>query len=185
MRRAKRKHNLFKYKFLFFQTAIGILLLLMYVFANAPDLLILIHQAKVFPLLKTFLGILIAYVVGPLLVIYLTRRAVLEHKGIISVNWRTYLNDSLYNDFCSQPSDIEPDDMDYWKTQEIIARKKAENGNGFDYAFNRKEANPEMVYSMRDDTEPLESLADVVPETDPLEGLPDYDPNGPNPFARG
>ncbi len=195
MRRAGRKHNYLKYKFLYFQIAIAILLFMMYIFANAPELLILIHRAKLLPILKTLFGILIAYVAGPLLVIYLVRRAFLEHKGITAVNWRSYLNDSLYNDFCSQPSDIEPDDVVYWKTQEIIAQKRAANGGGLDYAFTGQGANPDDGKSgntrvVAPESQPAdlpvndEPVADV-PETDPLEDIPKFDPNGPNPFKQG
>lgn len=184
MRRAGRKLNLSKYKFLYFQTAVFILMIILYVIANAPDLIILIHNAKILPLLKEFFGIVIAYAVGPVIVIYLVRKAVLEHKGITEVNWRTYLNDSLYNDFCSQPSDIDPEDQTYWKTQEIIARKRAEQGGGLDYAVNRKALDPDTVVSIMNGTADHEVIDALIPERDPLEGLPEYDPSGPNPFKR-
>ncbi len=188
-------------------------MILLYVIANAPDLLFLIRDAKLLPLLRTFIGIVVAYAAGPLIVIYLVRKAMIEHKGITGVNWRTYLNDSLYNDFCAQPSDIDPDDINYWKTQEIIARKRAEQGGGLEYVTNRKALDPETVYSTMDGTAGPESQADSVPEGDLLEGLPEFDPNqatedwlgfvqdpnqatedwlgfvqdpnGPNPFQRG
>lgn len=133
--------------------------------------------------MKTLAGVLIAYAAGPLLVIYLVRKAVLEHKGITEVNWRTYLNDPLNNDFCSQPSDIEPDDQDYWKTQEIIARKRAEQGGGLEYAVNRKALDPDTVVSILNGTADHEVKDTHIPEGDPLEGLPEYDPNGSNPFG--
>ena len=86
MRRARRKLNLSKYKFLYFQTAVFILMIILYMIANAPDLMVLIHNARILPLLKEFLGVVIAYAAGPLIVIYLVRKAVLEHKGITEVN---------------------------------------------------------------------------------------------------
>lgn len=185
MRRARRKLNLSKYKFLYFQTAVFILMIILYMIANAPDLMVLIHNARILPLLKEFLGVVIAYAAGPLIVIYLVRKAVLEHKGITEVNWRTYLNDSLYNDFCSQPSDIDPNDDRYWKTQEIIARKRAENGGGLDYAVNGKALDPDTVVSILNGTSDRRVPEDGMTDGDPLEGLPEYDPNGPNPFQKG
>jgi|GEM_PF-2480970 uncharacterized integral membrane protein len=184
MRRARRKRNFSKYKFLYFQTAVGILLILLYIIGNAPDLIVMIHEAKVLPLLKMMIGIIVAYVAGPLIVIYLVRSAILQHKGITSVNWRTYLNDSLYNDFCSQPSDIDPNDIRYWKTQEIITRKREEQGGGMEYITNRKSLDPETVDAILDGKARPGDQADSIPEGDPLEGLPEFDPNGPDPFKR-
>lgn len=183
MRRARRKLKLSKYKFLYLQVAVIFLACGGYVILNAPALIVFIHNAKTFALLKTFLGIFIAYVTGPLIVIYLVRRAIHEHKGITVVNWRTYLNDSLYNDFCAQPSDIDPNDQDYWITQEIIARKRAEQGGGLDYAVNGKALDPDTVVSIMNGTANHEIKDALIPEGDPLECLPEYDPNGPNPFG--
>ncbi|MBN1892655.1 MAG: hypothetical protein JW780_07730 [Clostridiales bacterium] len=171
MRRSRRKTNVLKYKFLYVQIILGAILFTGFLLFYAPELIIIVHQTNLIGLLRILLGITIAYVAAPLIVIYIVRAAILEHKGMTRVNWRTYLNDSLYYEFCSQPSDVDPNDYAYWKTQEIIASKRAEHGEGFGYAVSGSMTgkNKNTVGDETEDTETVETAQEASNDTEPAE----------------
>lgn len=135
-----------------------------------------------------FVGVLARYVVPPILLVSTLIQIFRKHKGVSVVDARTYADNESLSQFWKHTAGISLEDRMMMEAEKAIRDRDRKMSQGEETMVSTSTSLDKPIESglISDETSRSSEVADSIApaEFDPLEDLPEFDPGGPNPFAK-